>query len=60
MYAVADDAPDADVAMRVRPGGIGVGVKTRAVSSASSSMDDALYEDLISMLLNDASQFLVR
>lgn len=51
MYAVADDEPDADVAMRVPPGGIGVGVKTRAVSSASSSRNDTLYEDLVSMLL---------
>ena len=51
MYAVADDVPDVDVAMRVRSGGIGVGVRTRAESSASSSMNDALYEDLISMLL---------
>ena len=53
MGAVADDVPDAGGAMRVLPGGIGVGVRTRAVSSASSPMDDALYEGLISMLLGE-------
>lgn len=51
MHAVADDVPDADVAMRVPSGGTGVGEKTRAVSSASSPIDDALYEGQVSMLL---------
>lgn len=51
MYAVADDVPDADVAMRVPFGGTGVGEKRRAVSSASSPMDDALYEGLVGMVL---------
>lgn len=45
--------PDADVAMRVPSGGTGVGEKTRAVSSASSPIDDALYEGLVSMLSSD-------